>query len=93
MPFISFDPSYLTIPGDNQRVSSSVFQRSPIIIVVDDMKFTGMLFAAQIYVKLAIAPVPLKIIAEKIILESEIKILALNSVKSQFIVGNRIFEK
>ena len=54
------------------------------------MKFTGMLFAAQLHAKLAIAPVPLKIIAEKIIVESEIKILALNSVKSQFIVGNRI---
>ena len=42
------------------------------------MKFTGMLFAAQIHSKLAIAPVPLKIIAEKMIVESEIKILALN---------------
>ena len=37
MPLISFDPSYSTIPGDNERVSSSVFQRSPIIIVVDSM--------------------------------------------------------
>ena len=52
------------------------------------MKFNGMLFAAQLHAKLAIAPVPLKIIAKKMIVESEIKILALNSVKSQFIVGN-----
>ena len=32
--FVRIDPGDWKLPQDNQRVSSSVFQRSPIIIVV-----------------------------------------------------------
>ena len=32
--FVKIDPGDWKLPQDNQRVSSSVFQRSPIIIVV-----------------------------------------------------------
>ena len=32
--FVRIDPGDCKLPQDNQRVSSSVFQRSPIIIVV-----------------------------------------------------------
>ena len=34
VPFVRFDPADWTVPGNNQRVSDAVFQRSPIIIVV-----------------------------------------------------------
>ena len=32
--FVRIDPGDCKLPQDNQRVSSSVFQRSPILIVV-----------------------------------------------------------
>ena len=33
VPFVRFDPADWTVPGNKQRVSNVVFQRSPIIIV------------------------------------------------------------
>ena len=36
--FVTFDPANLESIGNKHRVSSTVFQRSPIIIVIDNNK-------------------------------------------------------
>ena len=37
MQFARFDPADWTVPGNNQRESNAVFQRSPIIILAGFM--------------------------------------------------------